>query len=80
LIFGLTSCLSPKKQSFGQKINCSQMKLPNFVSPSGESFSKIGHDFSKKIVQKLKLSINTFHKKCAPKQLFFNEKKSVRFG
>ena len=57
------------------------MKLPNVVSPSGESTSKIGHDFSNKVVQKLKLSINHFHKKCAPKQLFFIEKKnSDRFG
>ena len=37
--------------------------------------SKIGHDFSNKVVQKLKLSINHFCKKCAHKQLFFNEKK-----
>ena len=34
------------------------MKLSNFVSPSGDSSSKIGHDFSNKVVQKLKLSIN----------------------
>ena len=40
------------------------------VSPS-----KIGHDFSNKVGKKLKLSINIFYKKCAPKQLFFNEKK-----
>ena len=33
------------------------MKLP-FVSPSTDSSSKIGHDFSNKPVQKLKLSIN----------------------
>ena len=51
------------------------MKLPNFVSPSGDCWSKSGHDFSNKVVQKLKLSINHFYKKCAPKQSFFNEKK-----
>ena len=51
------------------------MKLPNFVYPSGDSSSKIWHDFSNKVVQKLKLLINYFYKKCAPKQLFFNEKK-----
>ena len=51
------------------------MKLPNFVSPSRESLPKIGHDFSNKVVQKLKSSINHFYKKCAHKQLFFNEKK-----
>jgi hypothetical protein len=51
------------------------MKLPNFVSSSGDGLSRIGHDFSNKVVQKLKLSINNFYKKCAHKQLFFNEKK-----
>ena len=51
------------------------MKLPNFMSSSGDGSSKIGHDFSSKVVQKLKLSINNFYKKCANKQLFFNEKK-----
>ena len=51
------------------------MKLPNFVSSSGDGLSKIGCDFSNKVVQKLKLSINNFYKKCAHKQLFFNEKK-----
>jgi hypothetical protein len=56
------------------------MKLPNFVSPSADSLSKIGHNFSNKVVQKLKLLINHFYKKCAPKQLFFSEKKSERFG
>ena len=53
------------------------MKLPNFVSPSSDSSSKIGHDFGNKVVQKLTLSINNFYKKRAPKQLFFNEKKII---
>ena len=48
----------------------------SFVSSSGDYLSKIGHDFSNKVVQKLKLSINHFYKKCAHKQLFFNEKKN----
>ena len=60
--------MGPQNQGFWPKINCSQMKLPNFVSSSGDGLSKIGHDFSNKVVQKLKLSINH-------KQLFFNEKK-----
>jgi hypothetical protein len=51
-----------------------------FASLSVDSSSKIGHDFSKKLVQKLKLSIHHFDKKCAPKQLFFNENISKRFG
>ena len=55
------------------------MKLPYFVSSSDDGLSKIGHDFSNKVVQKLKLSINHFYKKCAPKQLFFIEKKSDDF-
>ena len=41
--------------------------------------SKIGPDFSKKLVLKLKFSKNNFDKKCAPKILFFNEKKRERF-
>ena len=32
--------MGPQKQGFWSKINCSQMKLPNFVSPSGDSWSK----------------------------------------
>ena len=65
-----------QNQGFWSKINCSQMKLLNFVSSSGDSLSKIGHDFSNKVIQKLKLSINHFYTKCAHKQLFFNEKKN----
>ena len=67
--------MSSKKQGFWPRINFSQMKLTNFVSPSSDSLSKIGHDFINKVVQKLKLSINHFYEKCAQKQLFFNEKK-----
>ena len=67
--------MGPQNQGFCLKINCSQMKLPNFVSLSSDGSSKIGHDFSNKVVQKLTLSINIFYKKRAPKQLFFNEKK-----
>ena len=50
--------MGPQNQGFWPKINCSQMKLPNFVSSSGGGSSKIGHDFSNNVVQKLKLSIN----------------------
>ena len=45
--------MGPQNQGFWPKINCSQMKLPNFVSSSGDGSSKIGHDFSNKVVQKL---------------------------
>ena len=73
--------MGPQNQGFWPKINFIQMKLPNFVSTSGYGSSKIVRDFSDKVVQKLKLSINHFYKKCAHKQLFFNEKKkSERFG
>ena len=54
------------------------MKLSNFVSSSGDGSSKIGHDFSNKVVQKWKFSINNFYKKCAHKQLCFNEKKNQK--
>ena len=32
--------MGPKEQGFWPRINCSQMKLPNFESPSGDSSSK----------------------------------------
>ena len=44
--------MGPQNQGFWPKINYSQMKLPNFVSSSGDSSSKIGHDFSNKVDQK----------------------------
>ena len=43
------------------------MKLPNFVSPSADSSSKIGRHFSNKAVLKLKLAKTAFYKKGAPK-------------
>ena len=55
------------------------MKLPNFVNPSTDSSPKIGHDFSNKKVQKWKSLKNLFNEKCAPKLVFFIEKKSERF-
>ena len=66
--------MGPKKQGFWPRINCSQMELSNFGSPSGDSLSKIGLPFSKKVVLKLKSAKNTFYKKGAPKLIFFNEK------
>ena len=50
------------------------MKLPNFVNPSGDSSSKIWHDFSNKVVQKLKLLKKWFYKKCGP----LNEIRKIR--
>ena len=49
------------------------MKLPNFGNPSADSSLKLGHDFSNKVVQKLKSSKNSFNKKCARKLVFFIE-------
>ena len=54
------------------------MKLLTFVNPSDDSLSKIGHDFSNKVDQKLKLSKTNFNVKCAHKQVQFIEKKSER--
>ena len=65
--------MGPKKHSFWPRINCSQIKLPNFGSPSGDSTSKIGHYVSNKVVLKLKSAKNAFYKKGAPKLIFFNE-------
>ena len=70
--FCLASCQGPKKQGFGPKIDCIQMKLPNFVNPFADKSPKIGHDFSNKMVQKLKLSNNCFYKKYAPKLVLEN--------
>jgi hypothetical protein len=64
----------PKKQDFWPKINCSQKKLPHFVNPFSDRSSKIVHDFSNKVVQKLKLSKNYFHK-----NYFAMKKNSERF-
>jgi hypothetical protein len=52
------------------------MKLPNVVNPSSDSLPKNEHDFSNKVVQKLKLSKNSFNKKCPPKLVFFIEVKN----
>ena len=71
--FRLTSCMGPKKQGFWPRINCSQMKLPNFGSPSGDKSSKIGLHFSNKVVLKLKSAKNAFYKKGVHELIFFNE-------
>ena len=80
--------MGPKKQGFWPRINCSQMKLPNFGSPSSDSTSKIGFHFShgchrrlyrdvpvlvNKMVLKLKSAKNAFYKEGGPKLIFFYE-------
>ena len=44
-----------RMQDFWPKLNCGQIKLPNFVNPSADSSSKFGHDFRNKVVQNFKL-------------------------
>ena len=51
------------------------MKLPNFDNWSNGELSNIGHHFSNKGIEKLIISKNVNNKKCAPKLVFFNEKK-----
>ena len=81
LRFAYTSCMCPKKQGFWPRINCSQMKLTNFGSPSSDSSSKIGRHFSNKVVLKLKAAKNDFYKKGGLKLIFFNENFFLeRFG
>ena len=56
------------------------MKLSNFVSPSVDSSSKIGHDFSNKVVQKLELPINHFTKNVPLNNDSSMKKNSERLG
>ena len=65
--------MGPEMQGFLPRINCSQMKLPNFGSPSGDCSSKIGRHFSNEVVLKLKSQKMLLTKKGAPKLIFFNE-------
>ena len=72
--FGLVSWLGPKKQDFLIQINCSQIKLANFVNPSLQVCHKLGLNLmisgSKiEVIKNLILQKNW---------LFFNEKKSER--
>ena len=72
--------MGPKKQGFWPRINCSQVKLANFGSPSDDSSSKIGCLFSNKVGLKLKSAKKAFYKKGAPILIFFNEFFFERFG
>jgi hypothetical protein len=65
--------MGPKRQGFWPRINRSQMKLPNFGSPSGYSLSKMGVILENNVVSKLKSTKNAFYKKGAPKLIFLNE-------
>ena len=56
--------MGPQNQGFWPKINCSQMKLPNFVSSSGDGLSNIGHDFSNN--SKIEIINKSFLQKMCP--------------
>ena len=53
----------------------SDVILLNFEKWRNGELSKIGHHFSNKVIYKLMLSKNVNNKICAPKLIFFNEKK-----
>ena len=52
-----------KKQGFWSRIDCSQMKLPNFVSPSGDSSSKSANFWLSKWIFYVKNHPNVSKKK-----------------
>ena len=54
--------VGPKKQDFWPKINILKRKPLCFENTGSTSLSKIGHDFRKKVVQKLKLEKKVFSK------------------
>ena len=65
-----------KLERFLPKNQHTQMKLLNFEFWTNGKLSKKGHHFSNKKISKLILSKNVNNKKCAPKLVFFNEKKT----
>ena len=64
-----------KLESFLPKNQQTQRKLLNFEFWINGELSKIGHHLSNKFFFKLILSKNVNNKKCAPKLVFFNERK-----
>ena len=64
-----------KLERFLYKNQHTQRKLLNFEFWINGELSKIGHHFSNKKNLKMILSKNVNNKKCAPKLVFFNEKK-----
>ena len=70
--FGSEIC-TRHRQGFWLRINCSQIKLSNFGSPSSDSSSKIGRNYINKVLLKLKSAKNAFYKKGVFKLIFFNE-------
>ena len=64
-----------KLQRFLHKNQHTQSKLLNFEFWINGELSKIVHHFSNEKFLKMILSKNVSNKKCAPKLVFFNEKK-----
>ena len=64
-----------KLERFLHKNQHTQRKLLNFEKWCNDELSKIGHTFSNKVIKKLMLSKNVNNRKCAPKLIFFNEKR-----
>ena len=67
--YSISECLLLPNWCIPRSYKVSFLARTYFGSPSGNSPSKIGHNFSNKVVLKLKLSINYFYKKCASKEL-----------
>ena len=53
--------VGPKKQDFWPRINILEGKKLKKILSMNVSLSKIGHDFSNKVVQKLTLEKNVFN-------------------
>ena len=71
--------MDTKLEWFLDKNQHTQRELVNFVTWNCGELSKIGHHFRKKSDLKIDLSKNVNNKKCAPKFVLFDEKKSKRF-
>jgi hypothetical protein len=63
-----------QKRNYSRKYG-TQRKLLNFEFWINGELSKIGHHFSNKKIQKMILSKHINTKNCAPKLVFFNQKK-----
>ena len=64
----------------GPKPTTSPLKIFKSFVQLSKSRQNLDVILGNKVVQKLKLSKNVNNKKCAPKIIFFNEKKIERFG
>ena len=71
--------MGPRKARFLAKNQYTQRKPLYFEITASTSLSKIGHDFRKYVVQKLKLEKNIFHKKWSPKLIFLNNVHNIDF-